>query len=400
MIDELQLRPGRIVAVAGTAPHVAGEWCERLVRDEELEGRAALLSFSQQADAAQRTGWPQARYYTEEGETVEEFLSYNSVYEINPFEIGAKRPETKKSYRQRLERITRLLEVRNLADRPLIALSNGETRRVLFARALAKGPEVLVLDDPAAGLDARQRERLRDVVAALAKRGMSVVFAYHHADELPDCVTDWMKITKSGRAVPSSPPSARGRPRRSVVAKRSARTGDTKAPPVIEIRHLDLVVGSKTLFRDFSWTVRRGERWVLRGENGCGKTTLMALVTGDSPFAYAADIRVFGQPRETGSDLSRIRRRISVVSPEMQACSGATPEELIVEALRRKPDLLILDEPFLNLGVREARKAAKVLDAHLAANPKTAAILICHRDDETPRSFARQCRFFDIIPQS
>ena len=97
VIDELQLRPGRIVAVAGTAPHVAGEWCERLVRDEELEGRAALLSFSQQADAAQRTGWPQARYYTEEGETVEEFLSYNSVYEINPFEIGAKRPEAPRS---------------------------------------------------------------------------------------------------------------------------------------------------------------------------------------------------------------------------------------------------------------------------------------------------------------
>ena len=68
----------------------------------------------------------------------------------------------------------------------------------------------------------------------------------------------------------------------------------------------------RKLFDNFSWTIRQGERWVLRGPNGSGKTTLMALITGDSPLAYANDVKVFGQPREPGHELHAIRRRIGL----------------------------------------------------------------------------------------
>jgi ABC-type polar amino acid transport system ATPase subunit len=100
---------------------------------------------------------------------VAEFLSFNAVYEVIPFAIGVRYPETRKAYRQRLAFIVRLLNLQKLKDHQVIALSNGETRRVLLARALAKKPKLLVLDDPTAGLDTHQCAKLRDVVAALAK---------------------------------------------------------------------------------------------------------------------------------------------------------------------------------------------------------------------------------------
>ena len=196
--EELEIAPGEIWAVTGPDAEMRTAWCARLARREDLEDVTALLSFAQHAGEAQRTGWPQARYYEDEGKTVADFLSYDDVWEINPFEVGAKRPETRKAFRARQERILRLLDLRKLWDRLVIALSNGETRRVLLARALAKGPRLLVLDDPAAGMDVKQREKLKDVVTALAARGMSVIMACRHADELPEGVVKGLEVDRRG----------------------------------------------------------------------------------------------------------------------------------------------------------------------------------------------------------
>ena len=387
----LEIRPGEIWSLTGPDGRALGAWCAAIARDEELEDSSALLSFAQQEANSMKTGWPQARYYADDGESVREFLSYNRVWDVNPFEVGARRPETRAAFRARMERIVRLLDLRRFYDSPVIALSNGETRRLLLARALAKGPRLLILDDPAAGLDAVRRAKLKDAVAALAKRGVAIVFAYRHADEAPESSARWLTLSRGGRLSPSRPPSVKT-PKACDSAPRPAKRRDDPpsspcAPAVVEIRDLNLAFGKRVLFRDFSWTVRRGERWVLRGENGSGKTTLMALVTGDSPLAYASDIRVFGQRREVGMDLGRVRRRMGLISPEMQAYLGKGAEELVADALSRKPELLILDEPFLNMDVRTARRASRRISAYLRGNPRATAILICHRSDEAPRLF-------------
>lgn len=401
--EELDIGPGEIWAVTGTDAAARSAWCARVVRRDDLEEISALLSFAQHAGEAQRSGgWPAARYYEDEGKTVDDFLSYESVYEINPFEIGARRPESKKAYNARKEFLMRLLDLRKLRESLVIALSNGETRRTLLARALAKGPQLLVLDDPAAGLDVKQRAKLREVLQALANRGTAILVACRHDDELPEGVAKWLKI--SGRGVPAasvvekkSSAHAVGTPRRrdlagtaSAHAVRTPRRRENAAVPVVEIRDLDVTYGGRVLFKDFSWTVRKGERWILRGENGSGKTTLFALITGDSPLAYAADVTVFGQSRDIGCELAKIRRRIGRVSPEMQAYLGKSAEELLDDALAGKPELLLLDEPFMNLDEKVARRASRRIGAYLKAHKEVTAIMICHRTDEAPSCFDRE----------
>ena len=107
-------------------------------------------------------------------------------------------------------------------------------------------------------------------------------------------------------------------------------------------------------------------------------------------MAYAADIRVFGIPRETGTELAKIRRRIGVASPEMQAYLGFSPDELLARALQDRHDLLLLDEPFTNLDARAARRAAHRIESYLRRHRDATAILICHRPDEVPRLFDRE----------
>ncbi|HBO99479.1 MAG TPA: hypothetical protein DD637_06560, partial [Verrucomicrobia bacterium] len=278
---------GEMRAVTGPDADVRSDWCRRLAQSDEWADSAALLSFAAHAGFAQATGWPQARYYEEGGETVADFLSYEEVYGINPYEVGAKPPETKRAFKERLARLVRLTDVRKFWERPLISLSNGETRRVLLTRALAKNPKLLILDDPAAGLDPAQRAKLKDVLQALAKRGLAILMACHHADEWPECVTRAVRLDKKGRAslVPFTPTPDEAPDASQAPARRAGRPSG--GPPVIEIRDLSLDYGGRRLFSHFNWTVRQGEHWVLRGENGSGKTTLFALITGDSPWAYA-----------------------------------------------------------------------------------------------------------------
>lgn len=85
----------------------------------------------------------------------------------------------------------------HLAERSPFALSGGEQRRVAIAGVLAMGPEVLVLDEPTAGLDPATREGLLDVVRALREGGVSVVVVSHDLDEVAE-VADRVCVLERG----------------------------------------------------------------------------------------------------------------------------------------------------------------------------------------------------------
>jgi ABC-2 type transport system ATP-binding protein len=82
--------------------------------------------------------------------------------------------------------VARMLEQTGLADRAgdeLGTLSGGNRQRVNIAVGLLAQPEVLLLDEPSSSLDPRQRERLWEFVAGLARVGTAVVFTTHNVGE-------------------------------------------------------------------------------------------------------------------------------------------------------------------------------------------------------------------------
>lgn len=84
----------------------------------------------------------------------------------------------------------RLLGIEHLAERKFESLSSGEQRMVLLARAFIRQPQLLILDEPLHGLDARSKERVRRIVDSLTAGGRSsLIFVSHYTREIPSSVT-------------------------------------------------------------------------------------------------------------------------------------------------------------------------------------------------------------------
>ncbi|WP_323097151.1 metal ABC transporter ATP-binding protein [Intrasporangium sp. YIM S08009] len=106
--------------------------------------------------------------------------------------------------------VARSLEVVGLGDRAateVSTLSGGQQRRVLIARALAGQPDVLVMDEPTAGVDAASQHVLADVLERLIERGVTMVVVTHELGPLERLLTR-IVVVDAGRIVFDGTPDA------------------------------------------------------------------------------------------------------------------------------------------------------------------------------------------------
>src|ERR1051326_6743000 len=96
------------------------------------------------------------------------------------------------------------LKLSHLADRPVEAMSSGEARRVLIARALVHKPRALLFDEPCNSLDLAAQQNLRQTMSALAQSGTAIILVTH---ELPDIVQEIQRVVlmSQGRVVADGP---------------------------------------------------------------------------------------------------------------------------------------------------------------------------------------------------
>jgi len=107
---------------------------------------------------------------------------------------------------RRAEDLLARVGLRAFAERRFGTLSEGERKRVLLARALMSDPELLLLDEPAAGLDLGAREALLRLLTRLAADAASppMVLVTHHPEEVPIGTTHALLLSR-GRVVASGP---------------------------------------------------------------------------------------------------------------------------------------------------------------------------------------------------
>ena len=97
-----------------------------------------------------------------------------------------------------------LLEITHLADRHMTAMSSGEVRRAVVARALVNNPQAIILDEPSNSLDVHAARELRRILRNLAQSGITIILVTHH---LPDILPEIERVVclKRGRLVADGP---------------------------------------------------------------------------------------------------------------------------------------------------------------------------------------------------
>jgi len=309
-------------------------------------------------------------------------------------------------------------------DRRPDALPYGRRRLVAIARAVAAGPSVLLLDEPAAGLGDQETEELGRLVRRLAEEWGIAVLMVEHDVALVLRVSDRVVVLDEGRELARGAPDVIRHDPRVIAAYLgepvttvadaatpiAARRAPPARPPLVEVQGLWAGHGDLAAVRGLDLTVAPGEIVALLGPNGAGKTTTLLTLAGEL-VPLRGEVRVLDHP--AGLPLARLVRDGLAFVPEersviaslttaanlkLRRCDTAVALELFPElepllrrragllsggeqqiltlarALASSPRLLLVDE--LSLGLAPLAVRRLLLAVRAAADRGVAVLLV------------------------
>jgi branched-chain amino acid transport system ATP-binding protein len=300
-------------------------------------------------------------------------------------------------------------------DRRPATLPFADLRKIEIAKAIARDPRVLLIDEPFAGLTAKETAAFSDLICELRDDGRAVLLVDHNVKSVARLVDRVLAMYVGERIAEGSADEVmRDETVRRVylggsieTAARPESSFRDAATPFLEVKNVNVHYGKAQALDDVSIHVHAGEFVSVVGLNGAGKTTLFNAISGMLP--YSGDIRRDGaslrgqtaatiarngivqcpEGRELFIDMT-VRENLDLGGQHLPAAqcaeqlawlfdlfpilrdrqkqaagtlSGGEQQMLtIARALMMKPTLLILDEPTLGLAPVILEQLSKALD--------------------------------------
>ncbi|HET7542561.1 MAG TPA: ATP-binding cassette domain-containing protein [Polyangiaceae bacterium] len=325
-------------ALAGTLPVASRNASSSAGTELPDPASVALISFERQRDIVF-----DERYH-DDGEFVEGGVDPGTS--ARDFILGRKRGEraAPAPLPERLDPLLRRLGIEGVLARGLKYLSTGEIRKVLLCRELLREPAWLVFDEPYEGLDGATRlvlaaelDRLVNASRANASATRVLIISDRY-DHVPEGTTHVLHIAdrKVAFAGPRAEFEARGIPRelRGLAREETESLGQALAEtleeraaarvptalseppnaPLLLMRNVVVSYAERRVLDGLNFEIARGQHTLVRGPNGCGKTTLLNLINGDNPQVYANDVTICGMKRGSGESVWDVKRQLGQVS--------------------------------------------------------------------------------------
>ena len=182
----LTVRRGEFLGLAGhtgSGKSTLVQHLNGLIRPQEGSVNALGLDLSNKKDAAAVKAKVGVVFQYPERQLFAETVAQDVAF--GPHNLGLPQDEVDRRVESSLSRVG--LDLAAIGDKNPFELSGGQQRRVAFAGVLAMEPEVLVLDEPMAGLDPAARRDFLGLIDRLHREGLTVVMVSHSMDDLANC---------------------------------------------------------------------------------------------------------------------------------------------------------------------------------------------------------------------
>ena len=182
----LTVRRGEFLGLAGhtgSGKSTLVQHLNGLIRPQEGSVYALGLDLANKKDAAAVKAKVGVVFQYPERQLFAETVAQDVAF--GPYNLGLPQDEVDRRVESSLSRVG--LDLSTVGDKSPFELSGGQQRRVAFAGVLAMEPEVLVLDEPMAGLDPAARRDFLELIDRLHRDGLTVVMVSHSMDDLANC---------------------------------------------------------------------------------------------------------------------------------------------------------------------------------------------------------------------
>lgn len=191
---------------------------------------------------------------------------------------GEVRGINKIKMKEKLNKLEKIFSLGNILDRKIERLSSGEKQKVAIASSLMQDSKILLLDEPSANLDNKEREHLARVLLNLKKKGYTIILFEHRLAYLKNVVDRYINISNSHIIAEYG--------NYNEICKKQDKNiyrTNTKINSKIVLQAKGIADGYKKndfLWKDVSFSAHEGEIIGIWGENGKGKTTLIKSLMG------------------------------------------------------------------------------------------------------------------------
>lgn len=172
---------------------------------------------------------------------------------------------------RRIERFTTLMQIEK--NEKTKTLSGGQKQRLITASTLAMEQKIIILDEPLANLDTYTAHILLKALRNLANSGYAVLIVEHRLDVVKNYIDKVMRIKNKQLFT-----STDIKDLNSGIKTIPHADGSLPGEVLIKGEKLFFAAGDRNIIDGLDIEIRAGERIVLLGENGCGKTTLMRML--------------------------------------------------------------------------------------------------------------------------
>jgi energy-coupling factor transport system ATP-binding protein len=200
---------------------------------------------------------------------------------------------------KRVKRSLDLMDIRDLRERSIFAISGGQKQRLAIADVLAMEPDIILFDEPLANLDSNGVHHMQNIFRTLHKTGKTIVVSEHRTEEVLRSNPTRVMVIDSGRLVADSEDPRiliKFRNILKVPAEYALDDVGSRTPPtvtqlpipqpvtpteLIRVENMSFEYSGRVkALRDINLTIYDGERVALLGNNGAGKSTLALALVG------------------------------------------------------------------------------------------------------------------------